>query len=359
MKRTELRQDMDEGLIDHVRLLLQYILTFVSQLRHYISRLEFTRITQKIRDEVGRVRSELAEKFVVVFGKLTGLKRRIQNLERSREGAEGKNCTVECGNLCRRNMRLEREMSDTMSITNHLRSGLDQLDMPLARNTVLITVMESQRARRAQPMIQSYNGTLLWKIDGYQRKRQDAINGVKTALFSHPWRLKRSVWVQEVCQDLHEWRWFRQRSSFVAVFCFHERRLRFSSMRCSRIKVTEITWYMRFTLILRVCLFNARRLIWISHLVCLCLRRLIAWIVANISKATWCLLRYCRLISHRLGILSPVPPKICGFEISCFLGVQTIFIISLYGLQVVPDKDVCSWKKSADAENVQSVYKML
>ena len=122
MKRTELRQDMDEGLIDHVRLLLQYILTFVSQLRHYIPRLEFTRITQKIRDEVGRVRSELAEKFVVVFGKLTGLKRRIQNLERSREGAEGKNCTVECGNLCRHNMRLEREMSDTMSIINHLRA---------------------------------------------------------------------------------------------------------------------------------------------------------------------------------------------------------------------------------------------
>ena len=27
----------------------------------------------------------------------------------------------------------------------------------------------------------SYNGVLMWKIEGFQRKRQDAINGVKTA----------------------------------------------------------------------------------------------------------------------------------------------------------------------------------
>ena len=59
-------------------------------------------------------------------------------------------------------------------------------NMSLDLNTVKITDMESQRAPRAQQTIHSYNGTLLWKIDGYQSKRQDAINGVKTALYSHP-----------------------------------------------------------------------------------------------------------------------------------------------------------------------------
>ena len=189
---------MNDGLIDHVRLLLQYILTFVSQLRDYIPRLEFTRITQKISDEVTEVRSGLAEKFVMVVGKLTGLERRIENLETSGGGdsrarnelheLKGKvrDLTVEIGNLRERNMSLEREMRDKMSIIDRLRSRMDQVDESLALNTVKITDMESQRAPRAQQTIHSYNGSLLWKIDGYQRKRQDAINGVKTALYSHP-----------------------------------------------------------------------------------------------------------------------------------------------------------------------------
>ena len=149
---------MNDGLIDHVRLLLQYILTFVSQLRDYIPRLEFTRITQKISDEVTEVRSGLAEKFVMVVGKLTGLERRIENLETSGGGdsrarnevheLKGKvrDLTVEIGNLRERNMSLEREMRDKMSIIDRLRSRMDQVDESLALNTVKITDMESQRA---------------------------------------------------------------------------------------------------------------------------------------------------------------------------------------------------------------------
>ena len=161
-------------------------------------KLEFTRIKQKISDEVTEVRSGLAEKFVMVVGKLTGLERRIENLETSGGGdsrarnevheLKGKvrDLTVEIGNLRERNMSLEREMRDKMSIIDRLRSRMDQVDESLALNTVKITDMESQRAPRAQQTIRSYNGTLLWKIDGYQRKRQDAIDGVKTALYSHP-----------------------------------------------------------------------------------------------------------------------------------------------------------------------------
>ena len=179
-------------------MLLQYVLTFVSQLRDYIPRPEFTSVTQKISDEVTEVRSGLAEKFVMVVGKLTGLERRIENLETSGGGdsrgrnevhelkAKVRDLTVELGNLRERNMSLEREMRDKMSTIDRLRSRMDQVDESLALNTVKIAEMESQRAPRAQQTIHSYNGTLLWKIDGYQRKRQDAINGVKTALYSLP-----------------------------------------------------------------------------------------------------------------------------------------------------------------------------
>ena len=138
----------------------------------------------------------LAEKFVMVVGKLTGLERRIENLETNGGGdsrnevhelkAKVRDLAVECGNLRERNMSLEREMRDKMSIIDRLRSRMDQIDESLALNTVKITEMESRRAPRARQTIHSYNGTLLWKIDGYQSKRQDAINGVKTALYSHP-----------------------------------------------------------------------------------------------------------------------------------------------------------------------------
>ncbi|WP_354022156.1 hypothetical protein [Endozoicomonas lisbonensis] len=41
-----------------------------------------------------------------------------------------------------------------------------------------------QSRSNPQNLVHSYNGQLLWRIDNYQRSRQDAINGVKTALYS-------------------------------------------------------------------------------------------------------------------------------------------------------------------------------
>jgi hypothetical protein len=179
--------------------MLQYILTFVAQLGNYIPRPEFTGIMQKIRDDITEVRSGLAEKFVMVVGKLTGLERRIESVESSGGGDTGRirneiqelksklrDLTAECGNLRERNMSLERELRDKVAIIDRLRSRMDQMDESLALNTVKLTDLESQRGPRAQQAIHSYNGTLVWKIESYQRKRQDAINGVKTALYSPP-----------------------------------------------------------------------------------------------------------------------------------------------------------------------------
>ncbi|XP_046856610.1 TNF receptor-associated factor 3-like [Xenia sp. Carnegie-2017] len=54
---------------------------------------------------------------------------------------------------------------------------------------VNITNLEAQREERALGSNQvkhSHNGTLLWKIDNFYKKRQDAINGVKNAWYSPP-----------------------------------------------------------------------------------------------------------------------------------------------------------------------------
>ncbi|CAB4034440.1 TNF receptor-associated factor 2-like, partial [Paramuricea clavata] len=176
----------------------QYILPFVIHLGNYIPRPEFTDIMQRTRDDITEVRSGLAEKFVMVVGKLTGLERRVECLETSGGGdtrirnevqeikSKVRDLTTECGNLRERNMSLERELRDKVAIIDRLRSRMDQMDESLALNTVKITDLESQRGPRAQQVVHSYNGTLLWKIESYQRKRQDAINGVKTALYSPP-----------------------------------------------------------------------------------------------------------------------------------------------------------------------------
>ncbi|CAB4019408.1 TNF receptor-associated factor 2 isoform X1 [Paramuricea clavata] len=140
LRRNEIRQHMNDGLIDHVRLLLQYILTFVTQLGNYIPRPEFNGIIQRIRDDISEVRFSLAEKFAMVVRKFTDLDRRLENKF----------------------------------------TGIER------RFEYLESRLESQRDPRAQQVIHSHNGTLLWKIESYQRKRQDAINEVKTALCSPP-----------------------------------------------------------------------------------------------------------------------------------------------------------------------------
>ncbi|CAB4014322.1 TNF receptor-associated factor 2 isoform X1 [Paramuricea clavata] len=125
LKRKELRQHLNDGLIEHGRLLLHNMLVFFPQLKHFITRLDFTAIINKLRDDITEIRVSLTDKFVMVVGKFNGLQARI-------EGIEGR--------------------------------------------------LESQRD--VQEAIPSQNGILLWKIEDFQRKRQDAINEVKTALYS-------------------------------------------------------------------------------------------------------------------------------------------------------------------------------
>ena len=85
--------------------------------------------------------------------------------------------------LYQKNRMLEEELNQMSAIINNLQSRVDRNDALQHQHTMRITNLESRSASSAN---QIHNGILLWKIDGYQRKRQDAINGVKTALYSQP-----------------------------------------------------------------------------------------------------------------------------------------------------------------------------
>ena len=161
MKRKELRQHLTDGLINHGGQLLRYTLAIASQLNDFIPRPEYTGMLQKIQDDITEVRSGLAEKFIMVVGKLTGLERRIESLESS-GGADtriGNNVhelqskirdlATECGNVREQHMSLEREVRDKVSIIDRLRSRMDQMDESLALNIVKITDLESRRGPRA------------------------------------------------------------------------------------------------------------------------------------------------------------------------------------------------------------------
>ena len=91
--------------------------------------------------------------------------------------------TTACGNLRRRHVSLEQEVRDRVSIIDHLQSRTDQMNESLAQQTGRINDLESPRG---PPAHEIHNGIFLWKIEDYQKKRQDAIHGVKTTLYSRP-----------------------------------------------------------------------------------------------------------------------------------------------------------------------------
>ena len=77
-------------------------------------------------------------------------------------------------------------MEDLVHHCENSREEKTRLEQTLENAMSLISRFQSNGDQTPVQSIHSYNGILLWKIDGFQRKRQDAINGVKTALYSQP-----------------------------------------------------------------------------------------------------------------------------------------------------------------------------
>ena len=132
MKRKELRQHLNDGLIVHGGQLLRHTLAVASQLSDFIPRPEYTDMSQKIQDDITEVRSRLAEKFVMVVGKLTDLERRVESLESNGGGdtrirneveelkSNVRDLVAERYILSQRIMSLEREVRNQASIIDRL-----------------------------------------------------------------------------------------------------------------------------------------------------------------------------------------------------------------------------------------------
>jgi len=82
-----------------------------------------------------------------------------------------------------RQRQLERELLDTMD--RKVRSQERQLAMKDATIAELELRMTSVEQT-------SYDGTLLWRIPEFQRKRQDAISGRVTSVYSPPFFTSRT-----------------------------------------------------------------------------------------------------------------------------------------------------------------------
>ncbi|XP_046855708.1 TNF receptor-associated factor 5-like isoform X2 [Xenia sp. Carnegie-2017] len=130
----EIRQHMNDNLIDHVSALLRCVMAFVKQLSNYIPRPEFTTVVQNLGDRITAVRANLSDKFLMLVGKLTGLERRIERLE-SRYGSNNNNTqlSVDVSSMCERIATLERQARDNSFIIVQFYERFDHIDESFAR----------------------------------------------------------------------------------------------------------------------------------------------------------------------------------------------------------------------------------
>ncbi len=90
--------------------------------------------------------------------------------------------TKETEKLEANNIRLETQLREKTELLERYQDKVEQIDESVAVITARFADLEPLRE---PPQIKvNYNGVLVWKIEGFQRKRQDAINGIKTALYS-------------------------------------------------------------------------------------------------------------------------------------------------------------------------------
>ena len=148
----------------------------------------------KIKEAIcGEIRL-MEGKFSSMMATVTGLTERLKSFDLSKASASnspGANAEVrrvelmmtrELEKLQAKNNRLEIQLREKTELLERCQDKMEQIDQSVA---VITTRLEEIKPLRGPTQIKvNYSGVLLWKIEGYQRKRQDAINGVKTAMYS-------------------------------------------------------------------------------------------------------------------------------------------------------------------------------
>ena len=157
---------------------------------------------QMVMDEVNAVKDAISGEIMSINNKISqmmaaiseikGRKDNMNSNEASGSNGAARNSEVkrvevkmekEIEKLQAKNSRLEMQLREKTEVIERYRNKVEQLDESVAIMTAKFADLDPREPLQTKV---NYNGTLLWKIEGYHKKRQDAINGVKTALHSPP-----------------------------------------------------------------------------------------------------------------------------------------------------------------------------
>ena len=80
--------------------------------------------------------------------------------------------------------KLENEDREKTATIERLKTRLDQADHSLALTTVSLSEIDLSNSQSKSTT--SSNGIVLWKIEGFAHKRQEAVSGTQVAMYSPP-----------------------------------------------------------------------------------------------------------------------------------------------------------------------------
>ena len=155
---------------------------------------------QLVLDEINKIKEGISAeikgmetKFSVMMTTVSGLTRKLENVNSGQ--ASGSNGSASNGELKRveikmgkeiekllaKNNRLETQLREKTQMLERYKNQVEQIDESVA---VLTAKLADLTPREPCQTKVNYDGVLLWRIEGFKKKRQDAINGVKTAIYS-------------------------------------------------------------------------------------------------------------------------------------------------------------------------------
>ena len=172
-----------------------------SEVQNLVPKFEIFATKQLVVDEVSRVKNAISSeirgmesKFSAMMTSINGLMRRIENKDEAQAStSSGTERDVEIRRveqklgkkietLQAKNTMLETKLREKTELLERCHYKMEQIDQSVA---VLMTKFEDLEPRERLQTKVNYNGVLLWKIENFKKKRQDAINGIKRALYSN------------------------------------------------------------------------------------------------------------------------------------------------------------------------------
>ncbi len=179
--------------------MLRFIFLLQGEIQNLFPKFENFATKQLVLEEVNSIKEGISTeirtlegKFSAMMATVNGLIERLKNVDSSQAGgSNGSNAEIrrvemkvtrEMEKLEAKNVRLETQLREKTELLERYQDKVEQIDESVAVITARFADLEP--LREPSQIKVNYNGVLVWKIEGFQRKRQDAINGIRTALYS-------------------------------------------------------------------------------------------------------------------------------------------------------------------------------